>query len=230
MENVIKNKSLKWFKFVPAVICIMSVILCLIFAAKADFEDVIAFTPENLFLAALVLWALYAVKSMSIIIPATIFFVAAGHLYPYWLAVVINIIGLSISFTIPYFVGRISGADAVEMITEKYPKAKKIISCGHDNNFFACYVSRAITVVPNDLVSILHGAIKMPYPSFLLGSVVGILPEMVVETYIGGQLSQLSLKSVAVMVGLILLTLLFSVALNKKISKIGKNLDSGEDI
>lgn len=206
-------------KLTPLLVSLIFVILCAIFAMKWDFEDILTYTPHNYFLAAVVLWAFYALKSLSIVFPATVFFVVAGHIYPYWVAIIINIIGLAVSFTLPYYIGRYSGSQLVEALTERYPKAKKLINYGQENNFFTVYASRAVTVVPNDLVSMLHGAMEMPFPSFIIGSLVGILPEMLVETYNGGKLSSFSVKSVLVMIGLIALTAVLSFRLNKSISR-----------
>lgn len=206
-------------KLTPLLVSLIFVILCAIFTMKWDFEDILVYTPHNYFLAAVVLWAFYALKSLSIVFPATVFFVVAGHIYPYWVAVIINIIGLAVSFALPYYIGRYSGSQLVEALTERYPKAKKLINYGQENNFFTVYASRAVTVVPNDLVSMLHGAVEMPFPSFIIGSLVGILPEMLVETYIGGKLSSFSVKSVLVMIGLIALTAVLSFRLNKRISR-----------
>lgn len=216
-----KKRSIKIdpLKLTPLLVSLIFVILCAIFAMKWDFEDILAYTPHNYFLAAVVLWAFYALKSLSIVFPATVFFVVAGHIYPYWVAVIINIIGLAVSFALPYYIGRYSGSQLVEALTERYPKAKKLINYGQENNFFTVYASRAVTVVPNDLVSMLHGAVEMPFPSFIIGSLVGILPEMLVETYIGGKLSSFSVKSVLVMIGLIALTAVLSFRLNKRISR-----------
>lgn len=214
-----KKKQKRLLKLIPLFIVVIFIILAALLFSKIDFEDVVAYTPHNRILAAVVLWFFYALKSLSVVVPATVFFIAAGHIYPYPVAVIINIIGLAVSFAIPYFIGRFSGADTADAILEKYPKAKKIADYGHNNNFFTVYISRAITVVPNDLVSMLHGSVKMPFPTFVIASVVGILPEMLVETYIGGKLSEFSLGSLLSMLGLIALTCILSIALNKKLSK-----------
>lgn len=69
-------------KLTPLLVSLIFVILCAIFAMKWGFEDILAYTPHNYFLAAVVLWAFYALKSLSIVFPATVFFVVAGHIYP----------------------------------------------------------------------------------------------------------------------------------------------------
>lgn len=224
-NNAVKDKSIKLIKYIPLILSVVIIIFCVAFVVNNDFDDILSYTPENLWLAALVIWGFYGLKSMSVVFPLTALFIAAGHLYPFWAAILVNIIGLCVSFTIPYLVGRVSGSGLVETISEKYPKAQKIISYGHENNLFASYISRAVVVVPGDIVSVLHGTLKMPYRPYLLGSLFGVFPEMAVQTYIGGQLSQLTWKSVLVMIGLILITLAISFALNKKVSKMGWKTD-----
>lgn len=220
--NISKEKSARLIKYVPFALTVIIVISCVVFIINHDFEEILQYTPDNFILAAVVLWGFYGLKSMSVVFPLTALFIAAGHIYPFWIAMLVNILGLCVSFTIPYLVGKVSGSELVESIAEKYPKAKKMINYGHENNLFASYISRAVVFVPGDVVSMLHGALQMPYRPYLLGSLFGVFPEMAVQTYIGGQLSQLNIKSILVMVGLILLTLALSFALNKKLSKMGK--------
>ena len=221
----VKEKGVKFLKYIPFVLSVLIIIFCVVFVVRNDFDDILSYTPENLWLAAAVFWGFYGLKSMSVVFPLTALFISVGHLYPFWAAMLVNIVGLCVSFTIPYLVGRISGSGIVDTVSRKYPKARKIINYGHDNNLFASYISRAVVVVPGDIVSILHGALKMPYRPYLIGSLFGVFPEMAVQTYIGGQLNQLTLKSVLVMIGLILLTLAVSIALNKKVSKMGRQTD-----
>ena len=45
---------------------------------------------------------------------------------------------------------------------------------------------------------------------------MGVMPEMLVQTYIGAQLKHLTIKSVLVMIALIAATLAFSLILNKR--------------
>ncbi|SDA11791.1 Uncharacterized membrane protein YdjX, TVP38/TMEM64 family, SNARE-associated domain [Ruminococcus sp. YE71] len=208
-------------KYLPAVICLFMVLICVFILRTTGFEEIIEMTEDEPALALGLLWFLYAIKSMSVIFPATLLFIAAGNIFSFPAAVGVNIMGLIISFTLPYYIGKFSGSDAVKFITDKYPKAQRLVRLGQKNNFLTVYISRAVTVVPNDLMSMLHGALRMPFVTFILGSLMGVLPEMLVETYIGGQLRDLTWKSVLAMVGLILLTCVFSLLLNKRLSRFG---------
>ncbi len=178
-----------------------------------------------MWLAAFVILGFYGLKSLSVVFPLAAIFVCVGAIYPFWVGILLNVIGLSVCFTVPYLVGRISGGDIMRVIEMKYPKARKLVNYGHDNNLFASYISRAVVVVPGDLVSMIHGALRMPYRPYLLGSIMGVMPEMLVQTYIGAQLKHLTIKSVLVMIALIAATLAFSLILNKKVSRSGKQMD-----
>lgn len=225
-ENGQKSERIrKALKYVPFLLTVVIIICCLVFLVNHDFEELLDYTPDNLILAAFVLLGFYGLKSMSVVFPLTALFVAIGAIYPFGIAVLVNILGLSVSFTIPYLVGRASGGELVDAIAGKYPKARKLVDYSHDNNLFASYISRAVVVVPGDVVSMIHGALRMPYKPYLLGSLVGVLPEMLVQTYIGAKLDSLNFKTVLVLVALIAATLTFSVLLNKKVSKRGKRAD-----
>ena len=219
------DKSKHFLKIVPFILTVIIIVCCAVFLADHDFNELLSYTPENLYLAAFVLIGFYGLKSLSVVFPLTALFVSVGAIYPFWIAILINILGLSVSFTIPYLVGRFSGGGLVSAISHKFPKAQKMVNYSHDNNLFASYISRAVVVVPGDVVSMIHGALRMPYRPYLLGSLLGVMPEMLVQTYIGAQLNHLTFKSVMVMVALIAATLAFSVLLNKKVSRSGKNAD-----
>lgn len=218
----------KFGRYIPFLLTIVIIIFCAVFLINHDFDEILSYRPDNLYLAALVFLGFYALKSLSVVFPLAAIFVAIGAIYPFGVAVALNTIGLAVCFTIPYLVGRISGGGLVKTIEQKYPKAQKLVSYGHDNNLFASYISRAVVVVPGDIVSMIHGALRMPYRPYLLGSIMGVLPEMLVQTYIGAQLKHLTLKSVLVMVALIAATLAFSLLLNKKVSKSGQNTDNDD--
>ena len=209
----------KLIKSIPLLLTGIMVTICVVFLVNHDFKELLNYTPGNLYLAGFVLIGFYAVKSLSVVFPLTALFVTCGAIYPFWIAVMVNIIGLSVCFTIPYMIGRISGSPLMETIEEKYPKARKLVNYGQENNLFASYISRAVVFVPGDVVSMIHGAVKMPYKPYLLGSLLGVMPEMLVQTYIGDQLSTLTVKSAVIMVLLILLTLLFSLLINKRVSR-----------
>ncbi len=223
-----KKTGMNALRYIPFALTVAIIALCAVFLANHDFNELLGYTPDNYFLALIVLLGFYGLKSLSVVFPLTALFVAAGAIYPFWIAVPVNIVGLAVCFTIPYLVGRFSGGGLVGAITAKYPKAGKMVEYSHENNLFTSYITRAVVVVPGDVVSMIHGALRMPYKPYLLGSIIGVMPEMLVQTYLGSNLKSLSVKTVIVMVILIGLTLALSLAINKRVSKQGIQEDMEE--
>ena len=223
-----KNKKSKSFiRYVPFILTVLIISLCLVFLSDHEFDELLNYTPENMVFAFFVIIGFYGLKSLSMVFPLTALFIAAGAIYPFWLACIVNTIGLVVCYTIPYMVGRFSGAGFVNDITRKYPKLNKIVGYSRSNNLFAAYVTRAIVFLPGDAVSMLHGALRMPFRPYLIGSLIGTLPQMLVQTYLGANIKDLNMKTVLVLLGLTVLTLLLSLQLNKHVST--QWLDAEED-
>lgn len=219
------DRIYKFFKYLPVLLTAVLITLCAVFLANHDFKDILAYTPDSLWLAAFVLLGFFGLKSLSVVFPLAALFVTSGMIYPLYISIPLNVVGLAVCFTVPYLVGRFSGTELLDHLVEKYPKVNRFVEKSHENDLFATYITRAIIVVPGDIASLVFGALRMPYRPYLLGSILGVLPEMLVITYIGGELDSLTPASVAVMAVMIIATLLFTVTLNKRISKRGKQYD-----
>lgn len=174
------------------------------------FHDILHFTPDNLFLAAIVIFVLYAVKSVSIVFPLTAIFISTGILFPIPIALLVTIIGLFICITIPYFIGRFSGKDLINTLTEKYPKIQKIQTFGISNELMTSYILRAIAAVPGDAISMLLGAMGIHYPSYVLGSMLGLIPLAVIQVLLGAYLDQPLSAPFIILFFLLLIGSLFS--------------------
>lgn len=214
-----REKS-SWVKAVPLAVTAVLVIVCLLFLRDVSFETILTVTPDNLFLAAMVLLLLYAVKSLSIVFPLTVFFVAAGVIFPLWAAVLMGFAGLMVSFTIPWLIGRWSGAKTLEALSEKYPKISGLRSIGYENKLFISFILRAVAIVPGDVASMLLGTAKIPYVPYIIGSQLGLLPGMLLQTMIGNALNhQFTWQMGAIFVVLMLLCFGITFFCNKRFKK-----------
>ncbi len=210
-------------RYIPPVISICFVVAFLFFFRDFSYEDIVSFTPDNILLSILVIFAMFAVKSLSIVVPLTIMFVASGVMYPLWLAIPINLAGLTIALTIPYFIGRLSGTELIEKLVEKYPKAKQIREIGQKNDIFISFFARAIAVTPCDVVSMLLGASGIRYPQFLLGSHLGLLPGLILQTLIGASLDgKITAPMIILFIVMMIACGIVSYTANKKQKKTAK--------
>ena len=152
---------------------------------KITVDSILHFTPENPFLAVIVLLLLFALKSISIVLYSGVLYVAAGVLFPLPIAIIVNFCGTAIMVTIPYFIGKKAGTPLVNQILKRHPKAALLKKIHTGRDFIFCFLSRIINVLPCDLVSMYMGAIQIKYGSYLLGCLLGMLPPMITFPVMG---------------------------------------------
>lgn len=215
-----KSKRKNWqliLKITPLFITLSVIIVSVVMFRKWTFDDIVSFTPKNFFLSLLAFMGLYALKSLSVVIPLTIFFVAAGIIYNLPAAITVSVIGLCVSFTLPYLIGKFSGSGLIDALRKKYPKINKLKVISDNNNFFASYVTRAVVFVPGDVVSIILGAAKIRFVPYLFGSIMGVLPEMIFQVMIGHYIGEeVCAKMIISLVVMILLSFVISYLINQK--------------
>lgn len=148
-------------------------------------KTILRYTPENTILAAGVLLLFFALKSLTIVFPLSILYLASGILFQSVAAVLISVCGLSITITIPYWIGKYSGKQAVQEICQKYPKAGMIAKYQEQNIFFACFITRIVGFLPCDIVSLYFGACDTAYRIYLAAGIGGSLLSIVTTTLLG---------------------------------------------
>lgn len=160
------------------------------FASGREFsvEAVLNYTPTHMLPAAAFMLLLYAVKSIAMFLPLMVIQIAVGLYFPTATAIIINIIGMSIELTIPYLLGRGLGLRSTDKLLRKFPKVKNIVE-GSGSRWFISYILRAVNMLPLDLVSMYLGSLKIPFPIYFTGSLVGAMFGILAATFIGMSLT-----------------------------------------
>ena len=161
------------------------VLFCWTHRDAVTVDGILRVTPHNLLLAVLLLLALFAVKSLTIIVYCGILYAASGILFPLPLAITVNLAGTAIMALVPYFLGKKLGEAAKRRIEGAYPNSSAIEKLRTDNEFFFTFLLRAISILPMDLVSIYLGAEKTTPVPYVLGSVAGMAPSCVLFPILG---------------------------------------------
>lgn len=178
----IGNFVLKILPF--AVIAIL--IIALIASGKdMSVETILSYLPDNIFLAWVFLLFMYALKSLSVIFPIVVLQIASGMMFPLWSALILNILGTMVAYTIPYLIGKKSGASAAERLIEKYPKMREAVAFQRKSDWFISFILRAVSLFPADVVSMYLGVIGISYFPYIIASVVGTLPGLIPATLVG---------------------------------------------
>ncbi len=174
---------------------ILPIIICLVIVASATagknltLEDILRYTPKQPWLAALVLLGMFGLKSLSVVFPIVVLFFAGGILFPTPIALLVNTVGVAITITIPYVVGRWYGPAMSENIAAKYPKIQVFQHFRKKHDFFFSFFLRALGVLPCDFVSAYMGAIGVPYFTYLAGGILGFWPGLCAATVMGTSIS-----------------------------------------
>lgn len=170
----------------PLVMVGICALLYLKFFRGVTIQHILDFTPENLWLAALVMVGLFALKSMSLFFPMLILIAASGSIFPTFLsAFIVNCVGVAVMILIPYAVGRFAEREFVEGLINKHKNAAKLRELKSDNELFIAYFLRVINILPCDLVSMFLGSAGFGLWKYMLGSFLGILPGIVTTTLMG---------------------------------------------
>lgn len=164
---------------------------CLLHKDAFTLEQILTYSPHQPVLAALVLLALFAVKSLSIFLYCGFLYAASGILFPLPIAILLNITGSAIMSSIPYWLGKKLGGQAAHHILTRYPKAAYLHDLRSGNDFFFVWIVRLLGVLPADVVSAYMGAVSVKYRDYLPACLLGFLPTCILFPIMGMSISDI---------------------------------------
>ena len=206
------------------------IIVCIVNREKISTEGIVGLVPKDSWISALVLFCLFAVKSVSVFVYSGILYAASGILFSLPIAIIVNIIGTVIMVSIPYFIGRKAGAQLVEHMIEKKPKLAVIRDFPHKNDLAFSFWVRIVGCLPGDLVCMYSGASKLNYWRYLVGSVLGSMSAVISFAVMGMSADDITspafLISLGIEFSLMVVSVVFGLIWNSK----RKNKRETEDI
>lgn len=202
-------------------IALWAAIILVFFFNRDSFtvDNIINGSPENMALSILMMLALFAVKSISIVLYSGILYITSGILFPLPIAILVNLIGTVIMLTIPFFLGRLMGKRALTHIHEKYPKAAFMKDFESSGDFMFSFLVHIINLLPIDLVSIYMGAAGLKYVPYLLGGALGLLITAVLLPITGKSITRPTSPEFIISVALEIAATLISVAVYRHIHR-----------
>lgn len=147
-------------------------------------EDILNYQPNSPLLAAVAMLGLFLLKSVDFIMYSPVLYAASGIMFSFPVAVLINIAGVAIMVSTPYFIGRSLGPPVIQHLRDKYPKLQ-IIDRLHLNSDTASSFLLRMLGLPLIPVSLYLGAVRLRYSEYLLGSILGLLPVTICATVFG---------------------------------------------
>ena len=117
--------------------------------------------------------------------PASLVYIAVGLALPTFIAIPVNIAGILLEVCVTYLLGMMLGGNIVTNKLKKVKYGDKILALHEKNKLSAIFAIRVLPVFPIDIVSLFLGAVKMKFVPYLLISLAGILPRVILFTILG---------------------------------------------
>lgn len=184
-----KERILKIAKLLTLLIWIGIIIVLVINHEHFSAVEISSYTPENPFLAAIFILFLYACKTISMIFPFKVIQLVAGMMFPVLPAILVNLLGAAVSSAVGYCRGLFLGTAAVQKMIQKNQKLSRMLERQNHRIIFFSFLLRSLVFLPLDAVSMYFGAAKVDFKKYMLGSVLGLLPNVIISTLMGESIS-----------------------------------------
>ena len=191
---MIKNKKNLSERLLPfAVVLILALSLGVsIYMKKHNLglERLIGIEGGGMVMAIFIALLLFAIKGVVMFIPISGLYLAVGAVMnDEIIAFLVNLTGIVICLSIAYFNGTKITMERAEEIYRKFPKIKMLDDFESENSLLFSFLIRIFGIVPCDVVSMYCGIKKIPYKEYLLGSVVGMIPGLILTGIIGANIT-----------------------------------------
>lgn len=149
-------------------------------------EQLAEYYEKSRLLVSLVMIGIMVIKSFCLILPpAVIMGVCAFAMPKFWIAFAVNLIGMTLSLVIPYYLGRFTGAGMVDTLKKRFKKVEKIEDFAGTNEWKMTAVVKFSGILPGDLSSLLFGAMNISFKNYMIGALLGNFPLIIAYTYFG---------------------------------------------
>lgn len=225
MKKGNKEKFIETLRYLPLVIIVVLFIFFAFNYNKIGVKDILNFTPSNYLLAGVAVVAIFAIKSISMFLPLTVIYISSSIIFPWYWAIILNLIGLFVCMTIPYYIGRFSGTKLLDKLIIRYPKVNKINNFKTDNQWRFIFIVKILGFIPNDVSSLILGSLNTDYKIFIVASIIAKFPGMISTTLLGANINKPGTREFKVSIGIAIITLIFIIFMyGKNRDKIKKSL------
>jgi pyruvate/2-oxoglutarate dehydrogenase complex dihydrolipoamide dehydrogenase (E3) component/uncharacterized membrane protein YdjX (TVP38/TMEM64 family) len=159
--------------------------------------------------------ALYSVRTL-ISFSAVVLTVLGGLVYGFWGGLALTLVASNLSSSVAYLLGKTVFASEATSPKGSFKHALQ-------KNAFESVLIARFTFFPYDLLSYMCGALRIPFPAFILATAIGSIPGTIAFTSFGASISNISEVSAARLdsrfivagLGLMLISLAISYGIKK---------------
>ena len=193
-----KRKLQKIIKYGALAVWAILIVIVVVNRNKITADLIVNYTPSNLFLAAVVMLLLFALKTMSVFFYSGILYAASGLIFPLPAAMLVNALGLVVMISEGYLNGRFLGSDLVGTVSEKYPKITPILKLEDKKPFLFTLLLRMMKIINFDMGSMYMGATRASFIPYAGASFLTVIPELILFAVVGKGISDLHAGNVII--------------------------------
>lgn len=179
-------------------IWVVLIVIVVINRDRITADSIMSYTPESALLAALMMMGLFALKTLSIVFSSWVLYAVSGLLFDLPAAIAVSFAGALVMLLEGYALGHAGGQRLVESLSAKYPRFRDFTGLKDSRPFLFSLLLRMMKFVNYDIGSMYMGASGVPIVPYLGGSLVALLPEIVLFTVAGKGLSSLGAVPAAI--------------------------------
>lgn len=154
--------------------------------------------------------------------PVPILALAAGLLFGFLPGTIYTLIGAVLNSAIMFLMAKVLAKDAVtNLLQRKLPEnwSSFLFDLDEKRGFGIIFILRLIPAMPYNLINYGAGLTSIKFSSYMLATILGILPGTLVFLNIGNQALNVHKPAFIVSIILLILLTIFSLILGKKIGK-----------
>ncbi len=220
MKDSVKD-ILKLIIKISVIIIIMT--LAIVYYDKLTNIDVreIAASAQSELTAALSVIGVYLIKGVLLVIPAALVYISVGMAFSPLKAVLINLAGIAAEVSVSYLIGLFLGGEYVEKMLSKNEKSKKLLELKDKHKQSTVFVVRCLPVFPIDFASLFFGSMKTGFIKYLVFSLLGLAPRVILFTILGDTIydcipMSLIIKIIIFLIPVAVIAIVISWAVKKK--------------
>lgn len=166
---------------VSLLVALFAVVLC---RGKFFVGLLLAYAENNRGIMIAMILGLYVLKGCSGALLYSVLVFASAFVLPLPVAIVVNMLGTVLCFSVSYLFGRGTDSRRLEEKLERYPKFAKYIIGSSTGKELLCFGTR-MAGLSSEAAGIIFGLMRIPYWDFLWASLMGVAPGMLCVTVAG---------------------------------------------
>jgi uncharacterized membrane protein YdjX (TVP38/TMEM64 family) len=218
-DNLMEGCLMKWLSKKNIVAAALILILGIVFylsKMSGMFENPTAVGLKEYIASCGVFGPIVYMTMFSVIPAGSVIAIAGGMAFGMYLGTLYTIIGAIVGATVAFYISRLLGRGVVEKIIKG--KMLRIEDGIEKGGFLLILILRLIPIIPFNVISYGAGLTRIKYIDYMLATMIGIVPGVLVFTNLGDKALDLGSPDFLWAVGILFLMLIVSILLKRKFS------------